>query len=79
MINKTDCIDYSVIFTGVGISLIDIQNILSIIILIIDILWILTKFIFKLIKYMSDGKLTQEEIDDLDNDINKIKEKGGDE
>ena len=77
MINKTDCIDYSVIFTGVSISLIDIQNILSIIILIIDILWILIKFIFKLIKYMSDGKLTQEEIDDLDNDINKIKEKGG--
>ena len=77
MINKTDCVDGGLIFTGLGISLIDIQNILSIIILIIDILWIVTKFIIKLFQYLDDGKITNEELKDLENDINKIKEKGG--
>ena len=45
--------------------------------LIIDILWIVTKFIIKLFQYLDDGKITNEELKDLENDINKIKEKGG--
>ena len=76
MINKGDYIDGGLIFTGIGVSLIDIQNILAIVLLIFEISWLILKFIIKLFKYLSDGKLTEEEIKDLDNDMEKIKEKG---
>lgn len=84
MINKAniidiiDIIDSGLILTGLGISLVDIQNILSIIILIIDMLWILIKFIVKFFKYFGDGKLTNEEIKDLENDLKNITGKDGD-
>ena len=72
MFNKTDLIDGGLICTGLGISLVDLQNILSIIILVIDIIWILMKFIIKFFRYFSDGKLDDEELKDLENDVNKI-------
>lgn len=72
MVNKTDLIDGGLICTGLGISLVDLQNILSIIILIIDILWIALKVTIKLFRYLKDGKLTDEELQDLENDVNKI-------
>lgn len=72
MFNKTDLIDGGLICTGLGISLADLQNVLSIIILIIDILWILFKFMIKFFRYIKDGKLTDEELQDLENDVNKI-------
>lgn len=78
MINKTDIVDGGLILTGLGISLVDLQNILSIIILIIDLLWILMKFIVKFFKYFGDGKLTDEEINDLENDLKNVTGKDGD-
>ena len=72
MFNKTDLIDGGLICTGLGISLVDLQNVLSIIILIIDILWILFKFMIKFFRYIKDGKLDDEELQDLENDVNKI-------
>ena len=78
MFDKTDLIDGGLICTGLGISLVDIQNILSIIILVIDILWILLKFIIKIFRYIKDGKLTDEELQDLENEFNEIKNKDGD-
>ena len=78
MFDKTDLIDGGLICTGLGISLVDLQNILSIIILVIDILWILIKVTIKFCKYISDGKLTDEELQDLENDVNKITHKEDD-
>ena len=78
MSNKTDIVDGGLILTGLGISLVDLQNILSIIILIIDLLWILMKFIVKFFKYFGDGKLTDEEIKDLENDLKNVTGKDGD-
>lgn len=72
MFNKTDLIDEVLICTGLGISLVDLQNVLSIIILIIDILWILFKFMIKFFRYIKDGKLDDDELQDLENDVNKI-------
>lgn len=78
MFDKTDLIDGSLICTGLGISLVDLQNILSIIILVIDILWILLKFTIKFFRYIKDGKLTDEELQDLENEFNKILNKEDD-
>ena len=72
MFNKTDLIDGGLICTGLGISLADLQNVLSIIILVIDMLWILFKFMIKFFRYIKDGKLDDEELQDLENDVNKI-------
>ena len=77
--NKVDLIDGALISAGLGISLQDIQSILSIIILCLDVLWILIKFVVKFIKYIKDGELTHEEIQDLDNTVHELeKKKAGD-
>ncbi len=77
---KSDFIDYALICTGTTISLMDIQTILSIVLLTFNVLWLLIKFIVKIKEKLSDGKLTPEEIKDLDNDFQNIKDKinGGD-
>ena len=78
-INKLDIFEDSVILSGIGISLVDIQTIMSIILLCFNILWLTIKFIVKLKEHLKDGKLTPEEIKDLDNDFDEIKNKlGGD-
>lgn len=78
---KSDFIDYTLICTGTTISLMDIQTILSIVLLTFNVLWLLIKFIVKIKEKLSDGKLTPEEIKDLDNDFQNIKDtlkNGGD-
>ena len=77
---KSDFIDYTLICTGTTISLMDIQTILSIILLIFNVLWLLIKFIVKIKDKLSDGKLTPEEIKEIDNDFQNIKDtiNGGD-
>lgn len=84
MVNKNDLIDGGLILTGMGISLSDLQNILSIVILVLDICWIIFKIIRKIYpklqKYLEDRKLSNDEIEDLKNDIiDEIKNKDGDE
>ena len=72
-ITPTDAVDGGLMLFGLTISLQDIQSILSIIIIVIDILWILGKFVIKFFRYIKDGRLDDEELADLENDINNIK------
>ena len=83
MLNKNDLIDGGLILTGMGISLSDLQNILSIVILVLDMCWIIFKILRKIYpklkKYLEDHKLSKDEIEDLKNDIiDEIKNKDGD-
>ena len=82
MTKKSDYIDGGLILSGLGISLSDLQNILSIIILVLDICWIICKTIHKirpkLQEYLKDHKLSKEEIDDLKSDVVDEIKKGGD-
>lgn len=72
-ITPTDAVDGGLMLFGLTISLQDIQSILSIIIIVIDILWLLGKFVIKLFRYLKDGRLDDEELADLENDMNNIK------
>ena len=69
---KSDFVDYTLIATGTTISLIDIQTIMSIVLLSFNILWLMVKFVIKLKEKLNDGKLTKEEITELENDVEEI-------
>ena len=56
MKNVTNVIDYVLIGSGVCISLIDIQQWLSIIILVLDVIWILGKLGFKIYTAIKEKK-----------------------
>lgn len=71
----TEVIEDVIIASGVGISLMEIQNILSIVLLCFNILWIIVKVIIKVIKYYRDGKLDDEEAADIHNDIDSLDDK----
>lgn len=73
MINTVDMVDGSLMLFGLTISLQDIQSILSIIIIVIDILWILGKIVIKFFRYINDGDLDEEEALDLLNDLDDLK------
>ena len=63
----------STIGTGLGISIIELQNILGLILTAINLFILVLSLILKLIKYIkNDGKLDNEEIDDLTKDIENI-------
>ena len=63
----------STIGTGLGISIIELQNILGLILTAINLFILVLSLILKLIKYIrNDGKLDKEEIDDLTKDIEHI-------
>ena len=72
-ITPTDAVDGGLMLFGLTISLQDIQSILSIIIIVIDILWLLGKFVIKFFRYIKDGRLDDDELADLENDIDNIK------
>lgn len=74
----TDVVDGGLMLFGLTISLQDIQSVLSIIIIIIDILWIIGKFIIKFFKYIEDGKLDDEEKEDLKNELEKLEKRKDD-
>lgn len=78
MMTKTDACEDMIILSGIGVSLVDIQTIMSIILLTFNIIWLLSKLAIKLFRYLKDGKLTKEEADDLLSDIDDIKDKVGD-
>ena len=66
----------STIGTGLGISLIELQNILGLILTAINLFILVLSLVLKLIKYIkNDGKLDNEEISDLLDDVKDIKEK----
>lgn len=66
-----DVIEYAFLSVGLAVSLSDIKEVLCIILLVFDALWLIMKFVLKFFKYAKDGELTEEEIDDLMDDINK--------
>ena len=79
MMNKTDAVEDMIILSGIGISLVDIQTIMSIVLLTFNILWLILKFTLKLFRYLRDGKLTDDELNDLADDVEEINNKvGGD-
>ena len=79
MMNKVDAVEDMVILSGIGVSLVDIQTVMSIVLLTFNILWLIMKFTLKLFRYLRDGKLTDDELDDLMNDGKEIDNKiGGD-
>ena len=63
----------STIGTGLGISIIELQNILGLIVTVINLFILVLSIILKLVRYIkNDGKLDEEEIKDLENDIKKV-------
>ena len=65
----------STIGTGLGISIIELQNILGLILTAINLFILVLSLILKLIKYIkNDGKLDDKEISDLLNDVEDIKD-----
>lgn len=58
---------------GVSVSLMDFKTILDIVLLVISILNIIVMIIIKLCRYLKDKKLDNDEIDDLQNDFNDLK------
>lgn len=77
----TEVVEDSAIVGGVIVSLQDIQSVLSICLLIFNIAWLLGKFVYKFIRYMKDGKLSEEEKADLKKDaevIDNLVDKVGD-
>lgn len=65
----------STIGTGLGISIIELQNLLGLILTAINLFILVLSLILKLIKYIkNDGKLDNEEISDLLDDVKDIKD-----
>ena len=63
----------STIGTGLGISIIELQNILGLIVKVINLFILVLSIVLKLVRYIkNDGKLDEEEIKDLENDIKKV-------
>lgn len=63
----------STVGTGLGISIIELQNILGLILTAINLFILMLSIVLKLIRYIkNDGKLDEEEIKDLENDIKKV-------
>lgn len=79
MTSKTaEIVEDVTIASGIGLSLMDIQRILSIVLLAFNIIWIITKIIIKLIKYYrNDGKIDKEEAEDILNDISTLNDEIG--
>ena len=64
----------STIGTGLGISIIELQNILGLILTAINLFILILSLVLKLIKYIkNDGKLDKEEISVLISDAKDIK------
>lgn len=77
MQNRTsEVVEGLAISSGIGVSLVDIQNILSIILLTFNVLWLIFKVILKIVRYYkNDGKLDADEIADIESDISGINDK----
>lgn len=77
MHNRTsEVVEDLAISSGIGVSLVDIQSILSIILLTFNVLWLIFKVIMKIVRYYkNDGKLDEKEMSDIDSDISGINDK----
>ena len=87
MVKPIEIIEDVLIATGITISLSDIHQILSIIILVVDVVWILFKCGLKIYQKIKEKKYSEiaediktasEELKELDNQINESKDSKGD-
>ena len=71
----TNIFENVLISLGISVSLVDIQNVLSIILLVFELLWVSAKIIIKLKSYLKDGVLDDKEKEDLLGDLNELGDK----
>lgn len=65
----------STVGTALGVSIIDIQNVLGLILTITNIIILFVSLGLKIYKYIkNDGKLDKDEIEDLSKDVEDIKQ-----
>lgn len=74
MLTKIDMVDGGLMLFGLTISLADIQATLSIVIIVIDILWIIGKFVIRFFRFISDGKIDPEEAEQLKSQVDTLKD-----
>ena len=67
--NKTvDCIDYTLIVLGTSISIANLQELLGVILLFIQIIWLLVKLIVKIVTTIKN----KGNLNDLDDDVSEL-------
>lgn len=67
--NKTvDCIDYTLIVLGTSISIANLQELLGVILLFIQIIWLLIKLIVKIVTTIKN----KGNLNDLDDDVSEL-------
>lgn len=64
-----DIIEYTFLSFGIVLAVADVREVLAIILLIIDSLWLILKLVIKIFRYLKDGELTEEELEDLENEV----------
>jgi len=73
-VRNEDITTFSLSAIGLSVSLTDFKNWLDIILIILSILNVSIILLIKLRKYLKDGKLDKDEIKDISEDINHIKD-----
>ena len=68
----TNIFENVLISLGISVSLVDIQNVLSIVLLVFELLWVTAKIIIKLKSYLKDGVLDEKEKEDLKCSIDEL-------
>lgn len=75
-LTNVDITEDMICVLGISISLTDLQNILSIILLSFNIVWLVVKFVVKFVRYYkNDGHIDNDEWNDLLNDEKEIDDK----
>lgn len=75
-LTNVDITEDMICVLGISISLVDLQQILSIILLSFNIVWLVVKFLVKFVRYYkNDGKIDNDEWNDLLNDEKEIDDK----
>ena len=72
----TNIFENVLISLGISVSLVDIQNVLSIVLLVFELLWVAAKILIKLKSYLKDGVLDEKEKSDLKEDIEQLEKQG---
>lgn len=70
-----NAIEYCWLSAGIVLAIADVQAILSIILLIVDSIWLLLKLVLKIFKLAKDGELSDEDLEEIEEEINKYERK----
>ena len=66
-----NAIEYCWLSCGIVLAIADIQAILSIVLLIVDSIWLLLKIVLKIFKLAKDGELSDEDLKEIESEIKK--------